>query len=53
MSPRKLTEEQVKSLRSSWRVRPVVSRSLSRQYGISRQSMRKIFLGHTYKDIRP
>jgi hypothetical protein len=52
MSPRKLTERQVKSLRSDWRTKPVVSRALSRKYGISRQSMRKIFLGHTYKDIR-
>lgn len=52
MSPRKLTDEHVKHLREVWQKQPRVTRDLARQCGISRQSLRKIFLGHTYKDIK-
>jgi hypothetical protein len=52
MRPRKLNDEQVRRLRAAWKPQPKV-RDLAKQYGISRQALRKLLLGHTYKDVRP
>lgn len=52
MRARKLTDQQVRELRALWKPQPKV-RDLAKQYGISRQSLRKLLLGHTYKEIWP
>ncbi len=52
MSPRKLTDEHVRRLRAAWQKQPQVTRELARQCGISRQSLRRIALGHAYKEIK-
>lgn len=49
--PRKLTDEQVRAIRMTWRRQPTI-RGLARQYGVRSSAMQKILNYHTYKDVR-
>jgi hypothetical protein len=51
MRPRKLTVDQVREIRASWKPQPSLA-ELGRRYGIDRKAVARIIKGETYKDVR-